>query len=267
MDFRRIEMIFLVVFIALDVFLFTSFSQAQSVVVSSSKADETSIAAEMKNSNITTEKLSSKDKKGYYLAGKSDQGMEQRIETLKDQKANVSNNVVTSVLNNPINVKGKDTVEVLENFVATPGNVLFEKSYRYNEILSNSTNYVFSQKIQYGQLYDDAAQITFYKKGNQITSYRQTYTKKTSVLREEQDAISQKDAVNYLYTASEIPDNSKISDAKLNYGRLLTAKGSAIYIPIWYIQIENKNTNAKTVKLVNAFNGTIIKNQQKEDIQ
>lgn len=266
MDFRRIEMIFLVVFIALDIFLFASYHQAQSVVVNSSSS-ATSVSSEMKSSDISTGKLSTKKQRGYYLSGKADESIGEKTDNLNNKRAVfVRDNAVTVALKNPLNLKGKDPATVLNKFVKGENNILHGDSYKYMSKLTTDNSYVFYQATNYGQIYDTDAKIIFNRQGDKIVSYQQTYTNNISILREEQDTISEQDAVNNLYIASEIPDNSKILWTNLSYGRLLTAKGSAIYIPVWHVEVMNKNIGNKTLKLVNGFSGNTMKNQQKEDV-
>ncbi|MGR3741162.1 two-component system regulatory protein YycI [Companilactobacillus sp. DQM5] len=261
MDFRRIEMIFLVVFVALDIFLFASYHQSQNVVVNSNKSDITSIAQEMKSANIVSGKLSNKKQKGYYLAGRPNTKLIDKSNQIKAQDAIQSGNSLVVHLKDTIYIEDKDVKKVLDKYISNPNNVLLGTSYKYNPYLSNDKNYVYSQMTSYGEIFDDDAQVEFTKKNSSILMYKQTNINKISVLREEQDAISEKEAVEKLYTASEIPDNSKIVWTKYAYKKLLTAKGNSIYIPAWYVQIKNKSSETKTIKIVNAFNGTIMKNQ------
>lgn len=265
MDFRRIEAIFLVVFIALDIFLFASYRQGQNVIVSNQNSNVTSIASEMRDSNISMNKLSSKKNKGYYLAGKPNNGLDRLKSQLQNQNVTVNNGILVSELKNPLDVRNRKVSDVLKKFVSQKNNVLYGNEYVYNPLLSNDKDYVFTQKGSFGNVFDNAAQITFTKQAGYINTYQQTYIDKLSVLREEQTTISEREAVNNLYTASQIPDNSKIKWTKFAYSRLLVAKGNVIYIPTWYICIKSKSTNNKTIKVVNAFNGTMMKNQQQEE--
>lgn len=262
MDFRRIEMIFLVVFIALDVFLFASYRQGQTVIVNNQNSSSTSIAGEMSDSNISTGKLSNKRNKGYYLAGKANNNLNQIKYRLRNQNVSVANNILVSELKTPLDVRNRKVSEVLKKFVKQGSNILHGKEYIYNPLLSNDKDYVFTQKGSFGNVYDGAAQIVFTKQSGYIGTYQQTYIDKLSVLREEQTTISEREAVNSLYTTSQIPDNSKIKWSRFAYSRLLVAKGNIIYIPTWYVCIKSKSTDNKTIKIVNAFNGTMMKNQQ-----
>lgn len=110
------------------------------------------------------------------------------------------------------------------------------------------------------EVFSSTARLHIIVKNNQIVSYSQRYVNDLNPVRERQNTISSKSAVNSLYTYSELPNNSKIVWLKQVYTRLLTVKGSAIYIPTWIAAIENNTSKTVTLKRVNAFTGTIIQN-------
>lgn len=258
MDFRRIELIFLAVFIALDIFLFTSYKQANNVVTS--KSDVASISTQMKSANITTGRLSNEKQKGYYLSATPDNSFMRDKDQLKDQDVTEQGDGMISRLKNTIYLDDtSDAKKTLNKFMENSSNVMLTSSYKYNPYLSNDRKFVYSQVTNYGELFDESSQIVFTRSNKSILNYRQTLVSKVTSLREEQDTISEKEAVDRLYTASEIPDNSKIMWTKYAYSKLLTVKGNVIYIPTWFVEVKNRSTKISTIKTVNAFNGTIIK--------
>ncbi|MBC9720307.1 MAG: two-component system regulatory protein YycI, partial [Lactobacillus sp.] len=102
-------------------------------------------------------------------------------------------------------------------------------------------------------------------KDNQIVSYSQSYVDDLNPVRERQNTISSKAAVDSLYTYSELPNNSKVILLKQVYTKLLTVKGNTIYIPTWLAAIENNTSKTVALKRVNAFTGTIIQNNVTTD--
>lgn len=89
--------------------------------------------------------------------------------------------------------------------------------------------------------------------------------KRLDILQEKQATKSERDIITNLYSSSEIPNNSKITYANMAYTKLLEAKGSTIYIPVWFISIHNKDSKVDTVKKVNAFTGNILKTSANGD--
>ena len=113
---------------------------------------------------------------------------------------------------------------------------------------------------------DEHGQLVFLIEDGQINQYTQTYANKIQILREkEMTKVSAKEAVIDLYTDNEIPNNSKVSWVKLGYSALLDANSSTVYVPVWQVAIENKNSKSVVVKRINAFTGALMKNRS--DVQ
>jgi regulatory protein YycI of two-component signal transduction system YycFG len=71
MDFRRIEWIFLIVFIGLNIFLGISFYQSQEVDQAVSESTASEIVADIQRDQIKLPKLSTKTPTGGYLASQT----------------------------------------------------------------------------------------------------------------------------------------------------------------------------------------------------
>jgi len=265
MDFRRIEVIFLVVFFSLDIFLFLSFRNSQQLV--SSTSTNTTTIAEMRKRNISFGSLDTKNGYAYYLGSQPDNSLAQNLQKLTDQKIDYeeTNHVVSSTLDTPIPVTASDRKTVLDKFVKKEGNVLFGKKYKYSPQLSTNSQIVYVAADSLGEVYDKTFQLVFSVYDGKVVGYNQTYVKSMIILHEKQAVKSEKDVITNLYANSEIPNNSKISYANLAYTKLLEAKDSTIYIPVWFVTIKNKDSKVSTTKKVNAFTGNIIKSSTNGD--
>lgn len=265
MDFRRIEVIFLIVFFSLDIFLFLSFRNSQQIVSSSST--NTSTVTEMRKRNISFGSLDTKNGNAYYLGSQPDDSLAQNVQKLRNQKVEYEevNHSISSSLSNPIAVTSKNRQAIMDKFIKKESNVLFGKDYKYAPQLSSSTQMVYAATSVLGSVYDKTAQLSFSITDNEVVGYTQTHVKSLIVLHEKQIIKSEKDVITNLYANSEIPNNSKISYANLAYTKLLEAKDSTIYIPVWFVTIKNKDSKVVTVKKVNAFTGNIIKSSTNGD--
>ncbi|GEK06759.1 two-component system regulatory protein YycI [Schleiferilactobacillus harbinensis] len=264
MDFRKIEGIFLIVFIALDIFLFFSFRSNLTQVGSrttSTTTTPTSFVREMQEDNISVNKLSTKRGSGYYLASQPNAALQQNYHRLTDQTVSLDSAQMTliSKLNDPFRVTTKNRNSVFRDWLKTSGNVLFADQYEYVPEVSDNTRAVYAQKVDGQLLMDSHGQLVFQIRNGWVTGYTQTYIDRLLKLQEMDQTKSAQEAVMLLYTYSEIPSNSRILWEKLAYGWLLDAKGSTIYIPVWYVGIENRNTKVVTIKRVNAFTGAVLK--------
>lgn len=263
MDFRKIEGIFLIVFIALDIFLFFSFKSNLTPVSSrtTSSTTPTSFVREMQEDNISVNKLSTKRGSGYYLASQPNSALQQNYHKLTGQAVSLDAAQMTliSKLNDPFRVTTKNRTSVIRDWMKTSGNVLFADQYQYVPEVSDTTRAVYAQKVDGQLLMDSHGQLVFQVRNGWVTGYTQTYINRLLKLQEMDQTKSAQEAVMLLYTYSEIPANSRILWQKLAYGWLLDAKGSTIYIPVWYVGVENRNSKVVTIKRVNAFTGAVLK--------
>lgn len=267
MDFRRLEMIFIAIFIALDIYLAVALLQNRQSVLTNNvtQTSQTQQALkDMQTDKITLGKLDNKKPSGYYLASRvNDQTrLESLSKNLTDQTIHYDeqHHILTSEFKKALAVKKADMVETLTTFMANGNNVLLGDQYEYDADLSSDTQVVFVQKVPGGVILDDIGQLIFKLENNQIVGYTQTYINNPVVLREKQKIkVGAKDAVVELYIDNEIPENSRIKWIKLGYTPLLNAKGSTIYIPAWYVAIENKSSKNTTIKRLNAFTRALMK--------
>ncbi|WP_119325491.1 two-component system regulatory protein YycI [Companilactobacillus musae] len=265
MDFKRIEVIFLIVFFSLDIFLFLSFRNSQQLV--SSTNTNTSTITEMRKRNISFGSLDTKNGYAYYLGSQPDESLAQNVSKLRNQKVSYEdvNHSISSALSDPIEVKASNRKSVMDKFIKKESNVLFGKDYKYSPQLSSGSQIVYVATTRLGEVYDKTAQLIFSVSDGEVIGYTQTYVKSMIILHERQAIKSEKDVITSLYANSEIPNNSKISYANLAYTKLLEAKDSTIYIPVWFVTIKNKDSKVVTTKKVNAFTGNIIKSSTNGD--
>lgn len=260
MDFRRIEIIFLVVFLSLDVFLLVSFHNSQTVI-SNSTTGVSSTISDMRKRNITFGKLDKSTGDAYYLGAQPSNDLPSNVNKLRGQEYNYNQTSykLISTLNEPISVTSSNRKEKMDDFVKKTSNILFGSEYKYAPQLSSKSEIVYAETGSLGPVYDKTGQIVFSVEDGKVTSYTQTYIKTLQILQEKQETKSERDVITNLYSSSEIPNNSKITYANMAYTKLLEAKGSTIYIPVWFISIHNKDSKVDTVKKVNAFTGNLLK--------
>jgi len=268
MDFRRIEMIFIAIFIALDIYLFASLKGSQTITSTAitSGSQTSQIMKDLKDDQISVKKLSKRRTDGYYLASRQkDQTLLETAsakltgQTVSFDKARMT---LTSELDKPLTYKKENQRLAVAAFMKEPDNVIQAEDYRYSHALSSDQQVVYVQKVPGGQIMDEHGQLIFTLEDGQISHYTQTYTNKIQVLREKESTkVTAQDAVIDLYTDNEIPNNSRIMWVKLGYSALLDANSSTVYVPAWQVAIENKNSKSVVVKRISAFTGALMKNR------
>jgi len=253
-DFRRIEWIFLVVFVGLNIFLGISYFQVQQV--------DLATITDITRDQIKLPHLSKKTPQGDYLASQANTALSAARSLLVKQQVTISEGdyqELQASLDEPITLKKNQEQQQLATFVKN--NVYHGKEYEYAPALSNDERIVFAQHPKAGLIYDRRAAVTLHVNDNRLVSYTQTYLSKLSVLRDRLNLMSEQDAVIALYRDNDIPNNSAIVSTKLAYSYLLDAKGSTVYVPAWYIGVKNRATGNVTVKRVNAITRTVMKNR------
>ncbi|MDE3751013.1 two-component system regulatory protein YycI [Pediococcus pentosaceus] len=263
MDFRRIEVIFIVVFAILNAYLFGSYWQYQleaGTTSSSNSSENSTILKEMRNDQITYMPLSNKKMNGYYASATVDTSLKDNIKRLTDQSARVVDNYVESTLNEELTVDPKQPQKVLNTFVKNRYNIVYGSEYQYNPNLSTSVQVVYTQMIDGHPVYSKAGKLTFYvNASNEVTGYTQGHLVNEKQLREKNELISQTRAVTWLYQYNEIQNDSKVEWADLGYTNLLTTDNGVVYVPTWVIGIKSKSSTGIQVKRINAFSGVLIK--------
>ena len=271
MDFKRIEWIFLIVFIGINIFLGIELWQTPTLLSAGSTPTQTQtdIKSETSADQITIPKVNDKQEDGYYLAAKTDNSwIKKATQQVKVQvENNSSENLIYVHLDKPITLSKnkKEALRQVMRFKDDSQNVYQGKNYAYLSELSERDDYIFNQKTKYGEFFAATARLHIIVKDNQIVSYSQSYVDDLNPVRERQNTISSKAAVDSLYTYNELPNNSKVILLKQVYTKLLTVKGNTIYIPTWLAAIENNTSKTVTLKRVNAFTGTIIQNNVTTD--
>lgn len=273
MDFKRIQWIFLIVFIGINIFLGIEIVQTPTLLSSNTTATTggDNLQQEMAADNIKIPHLSDKQSDGYYLAAKVDKTWVNKAQSQLSDDLTVSTSSsessITATLNSPVSISSdkKQAIKDLNSFKDNANNVYKGTEYVYSPELSNNDDYIFLQKTSYGLIYATRARLHITVKNNKIISYYQRYTAKVSTVRERQTTISAKEAINSLYTYSELPNDSKVVWIKFGYTKLTQVRGSVIFLPSWLVAIENNTSKTVTVKRVNAFTGTIIQPQTTSD--
>ncbi|MFD1125138.1 two-component system regulatory protein YycI [Lentilactobacillus raoultii] len=262
MNFKRIEIIFLVTFIAIDIFLFGMFEQNMSMQTENvAQGDSDSkIVKEMKDDQIKVGGLSKKKSFAYYLSGTQNDTLRSQMGQLLNQTPHYAGYELDSEFKNPVKVDQNNPEQTIDKLLMDPTFVAFGDQYQYSKELSTPRSIVYIQKAMGGLMYSTEAQIRFTLNGNhQIISYTQSYLQDIKSLREKSETISETRALIWLYQYNEIPNNTKVAWTKLGYTKLLSIDNDRVFIPTWIIAIKPQNSPQVQLKKINAFTGGIIK--------
>lgn len=274
MDYRRIEWLFLIVFLLIDIYLGIEILRSP---VSLSDADSnatgiTDIRSEMRADGIDIPSdISTDQSSGYYLATKNRDYLSNKTSNLTNVNATYykSDNSLAATPKNVIEVRGSQAqiLKILNDFKNDPHNMPYGKEYKYEPNMSSDDSYTFVQTSDYGSIYDTAGQLTINIKDHQISSYNLTYMGKVSPVRELQSTISPWHALRAMYTDRELANNSRVVKVKLGYSQLTEVRGSRILLPTWLVWVENKTTKNISLKRVNAYTAQVLQSSTPYNVE
>lgn len=275
MDFRKINLIFVIVFIGLNLFLFSIYREGQNeqeVVVRSNQTE--GIESRLKNDNVTVAvKLSDEHREGYYLSAEQSD-FSQAITTARKEQADtelfrtnttISDNELIFYPQKSSYITTEKPDVTLEAFLGQKSLVLFGGDYQYAADLSNLDDeypqIVGTQSFEGIPFNDASAQITINleteKERLKVAKYVQTHLENIEPLREKMKLYSEAEVVNTLFINNKLPTNSKITKTLLAYSQTLEVREKNVFVPVWFVWIESSD---KTVQIerVNALNNTIV---------
>ncbi|MBO0440096.1 two-component system regulatory protein YycI [Candidatus Enterococcus ikei] len=284
MDFKRIEWIFFLAFLGLNMFLFGIYQEGLKEENNVSFSDQTdSIEKRLGKDGITYKGTLSGDKmEGYYLSGEQTNFYDAIQKERETRDRNFFKNGI-EMIDNSLTVypqmnyaqtsyfiDEKNTRKSLEAFLNDKDSVLFGNEYHY---LSNFSSLegefpeaIVSQSYKNIPFKDDTAQISLkLEKSDEadgihkIYKYTQTHIQGIEELRDKMDLFSERDAIETLYINNKIPSNSKINFIELAYTRIYKIREKNVYVPVWFVGIKSSESNLQ-IEQVNAMSNTIITN-------
>lgn len=264
MDFRRIKIIFILTFAALNIYLLSVLLEKNATTLSfGSESSTLNIEEAMKADDISFPTLSTDQEKIPLL--KTDKGLtlESDQSKLVSQTTVFEDGVLFSTLSEPIplEVDAENLVVVdrtpITDFILQ-GNVLYGDEYTFLTYLPIRRQLVYAQVANNIPIGDSTGSITFNLNPDyEVISYEQTFAGAAEVQGNSRTVISQKRAVEALYLNNQIPANATVRTVQLTYYRTLSLSDMDIYSPMWYIELEIKNAPVE-IRRVDALTGSII---------
>ena len=277
MDFKRIEAIFLVAFLCLDIFLFSIYRQSQNEQTPINNSSTIKITQRLKEDKIKYEgKISSEHTDGYYLSATQTnlntelQNMKKakKLENVDVLRSSVKDNLLSLTPEKDLSVNKKGQIPTLVRETLTnQKEIIFGKDYRYqDEIHQQSDGYLdvyACQKYEGIPINDITAQIKFTLKKNdenyRLEKIQQMHLSNLTALREKMPLVSEEDALTTLYINNKLSKNDEILWSKLAYTLVLQVRWKNVYVPAWFVSIRHEDKKEQ-VEIVNAFRNRIITN-------
>lgn len=260
MDWSKSKSIFIVVFLILDVFLYSLYlnrhTEAQLVQRGSSLTQKT-IEARLKDDNITYGVLPTNIEKAAYISGKV-KNFEQETPKLDNAKnILIDKNKLIVTLKNPVKVKDIDEAASYNDFLKA--NVYEGTSYTLWKIDKENKKATFFQTVNTRTLYyilNGLVEVTWNDQ-NEIVEYEQTLLEDIGAYEEEKVLTTPLRAIQTIYNKGLLSPNSTITEVSLGYTTLVQFTQTQVFVPTWELQVQTEDEGQKEY-FVNAVQGGIL---------
>lgn len=266
MDYKRIQMILIVTFSVLNLYLLTILLEKNDALNLGNPGSTVNLEEGLRNESIDTRTLSSEQEMIPVIKADKNDFLEAQAASLKKQVARMENNILLSVLSEPIKLDFDTQALTLSERTAPlqafidDGYVLRGSDYELFSYQPSNRRIIYVQKTDDNiAIADGTSSLIFYLNDqDQVTSYEQTYAGIIEVQGRPRTVISEQSAIETLYLNNQIPSNSSIQLLTLAYYQTLSLSDMNIYSPMWYVEITRDNLPVIT-KWVDALTGSVIK--------
>ena len=280
MDFRKIEWIFFIAFFGINIFLFSIYwsgRHEQSLVTNSDQRED--ISQRLQNDDIHYKgTISDQHFEGYYLSAEQDDLfglLDEEVNASVRSSSYVSDKVLTSTPLENIKFDLKETKKSFNEVMRDTQFILAGDQYMYVSSISKKddegSKIVGAQSYEDIPFIDETSRITLSVEASSdetshITGYTQTLLKDIEPLREKMSLYSEKEILNTLYINNNIPPGSTIQEIYLGYFRTLEVREKNVYVPVWFVRIENADKVVQIEK-VNAISNQVISNNSVSKVE
>jgi len=265
MDFKKIENIFLITFLLLNIYLLVSYFNRNDIQQATSTLGQVNLIREMEQIGIELPTLQEEERDVFYVQADSNQLLEDNVDQLENQAGSVAEDgsLYTSILSDPIELEGSpeegftegDYAE-LNDFVFN-GSVLFGEEYVYFRYDRSQNRFIYTQEVEGMPVADGTSEISlFYGRDGNVISYQQTYAGPMMPQGSTQSIITDKQAIEILFQNNEISSNSTVSQPILSYYRTLHLEDLSMYGPVWFVPV--RDSSGERILRVDALERTII---------
>lgn len=263
MDFKRIERILIIAFLLLNIYLVYILWDQRQDVVNTNENQSLNLIQEIENNNISLPIFSLEKESLGYLQANKDTNIQEHLSELNNLMEEISSDgsTYTATLSEPLQLSsgGEDLTPAdlakIDRLVSSEEQIAFGEEYEYLTYQRNLNQVVYTQRVGDIPILDGTASIRFAIDSNQkIVQFEQTYAGTLEVSEDaSREIITDKRAVEILYQNNRIPSGARVERPVLAYHRTLDLEEMSMYIPAWYVEINDTN-----LERINAFDGSII---------
>lgn len=269
MDFKKIEIIFIVTFLVLNGYLLYRVLDNYENGFTGNAATQINLVQEIKDENIELPEFEDEEHDVPYVQAAANNLLEENAEQLTKQTGVIEDNgsLYASILSDPIQLsEGEELttkdIATLSEFVLSDA-ILFGDEYQFIRYVPSTRQIIYGQVANNIPIVDGTSNIIFHLNGKkEIISYEQTYVGPVTVQGQSRKLITDQDAVEILYQNIEVPSGAKVRKPLLIYNRTLSLEDLSMYVPVWLVEVVTSTDTI--IKKVDAVNGNVIQEATNE---
>ena len=260
-DWNRTKSIFIVVFLILDIFLYSLYVNRYNDSQNLGVLGEKTIEARLKDDNITYVTLPSNIESAAYISGKVHnftdadfKGMEQQVNYSVGSKAHV-------VFSKPVKLKDVSEDASFTEFVQT--NIKEGASYSLWEVDREERVAIFFQKTNNRILYYNMNGVlkVHWNANDEVTMYEQTMIDNIEEMEQQESILPPLQIFQALYSKGLLKPDSRIMQMKLGYSTLVYLTKTQVLVPTWEVRVKLPDGEIEEY-FVNAVEGKVIEIQE-----
>ncbi|HWK22180.1 MAG TPA: two-component system regulatory protein YycI [Ureibacillus sp.] len=259
MDWSKSKSIFIIVFLILDVFLYSLYlnRHTEAQQVEKEVLGNQNIEARLKADNITYDILPANIEKAAYISGKVKNFEEEDIKIQNAQNVLVDKNKLSVTLKDPVDIKNIDETASYNDFLKT--NVYQGSSYTLWKIDKEHKKATFFQKMNTRTFYYilNGLVTVYWNDQNEIIKYEQTLLEDIEAYDDEKVLTTPLNAIQTLYNKGILLPNSKITKVSLGYSTLVQFTQTQVFVPTWEIRVKDED-GVEEEYFVNAVQGGVL---------
>ncbi|WP_069286474.1 two-component system regulatory protein YycI [Aerococcus urinaeequi] len=271
MNFKKVEVIFILAFLILDVFLINIFMNKY--VGASNQAIENQsldIVTEFKANNIQYDEISDEVLRIPFIRSLNTTLSEEDVLAVTEdtQSVEVNGNQILGQINTPIQLEGvtgeTPAGELSDSALASLNQFINSEIYQGNQYRfisydKNAGRVTYMQETASGAVIADGTGEIVFKVNDDfaVYAYDQTIAGGTATQGEERTVISEQQALENAYLNNSIPDESTIVRSFLSYRVTLVLDEMTLYHPVWTLLIHTNEGTTQRV-FVDGINGAIM---------
>ena len=258
MDWNKTKSIFIVVFLILNVFLYSqylsSYNEAQKVEVLSEKK----IDAMLKDDNIRYGSLPENIESAPYISTKVREFTTADVKNSNTQVGKIVGNKALHVsFTKPVLLGNSVTRENLMEFTRTY--IKGGENYTIWEMDGEKRTALLFQKVNNHTFYYNVNGYVriYWNEKNEITNYEQTMLEKVEALEQQEPVLPPIKMIELLYTRNMLKPDSQVTSMKLGYSTYVQITETQVFTPTWEIRVK-PDEGKEEVFFINAVAGKII---------